>query len=377
MKHIFLSLLALSLLVACHGGGGGVDEGRTYQVSASLEVDSTIVLDHLMLYADSHVGLRADSLIASPQHTLQYEGRTVSLDELYLCSEGGELCRFYAGGGMQVDFTLRSEGGTLTADFTESEGDTINPWLRRHTAELGRMGAADRLRSIDALCHQHPADVRCALLLRDEVESVGDSIGVRRCLGALTDEAKPEWLLSSINQLLAETAPYLQRNRRLSNIKLQVNDSVNFDMSASRSDYLLIYCWADYDPTSLDSLQVLQSLLEEDYDMKRLRMLSLCVGAPDSIWWRRHRGEAKEQRLDALLPAGLSDQRVRQWRITQVPALILVDMYGNQQQRDVWGADLRKALDRVPNKSGFAHTPKPKPVNSNRPKPVIKKSNGR
>ena len=364
MKTIYLNYLCvLALLltvVSCHEGGDAVDEGRDYSVHATVDVDSTVVLDHMVLYADGHASMHEDSLFLSPEHTFEVSRRTLSLDELYLCSDSGELCRFFAAGGMTVQLSLSGRADSLVAHFDDALGDTINPWLQQHIAELDGWKAEQRREVMDSLCHTMPGDLRCALLLRDQVLDLQDSLFVRRCLGALTPEVKPEWLLQSIDVLLAGVSPMSDRMRRLPTSTFVINDSTTYDMQASRVNHLLVYCWADYDQASVDSLQVLFDLVDDEYDMKRLQFLSCCLHAADSASWM----EQVEDVMDVYnvwLPAGLADQRVRAWNVQRVPTLFLLDAYNNIQQRNVWGKDLRNALSRVPNRSGFAHTPKTKP----------------
>lgn len=362
MRHLsfYLYIATFLLLVAaCHQGGDEANSGRTYLVNGSIEADSTMNLDHLMLYADNHASLRSDTLILSAQQTFVYEGRTAGFDEIFLCSDGGELCRFFATGGMEVNLSLREQDGEPIANFSASPSDTINPWITEQVSALESKNIAERKTQLDSLCHKRPTDIRNTLLLRELTEGLNDSLFVRRCLGALADDAKPDWLIKDIDQILLETAPSLKINRRLTSYSWQVSDSTSFDMASSRSDYLLIYCWADYSQTSIDSLKQLSELVAEEYDMKRLMFFSCCLHAQDSAWWNSK--IASIEGKHTLVPAGLSDKRIRSWRVEQMPALILCDMYGNVQQRDVWGQKLREALNRVPNRSGFAHTPKKKP----------------
>lgn len=358
-KYFFLILSLLVGFVACKDGDKEGDEGRTYTVEARFEVDSTVVLDHMVLYADSHVALHEDSLFLSPEGTLSVEHRTLAMDELYLCSDGGELCRFFATGGMDVRIALSGRIDSLVVDFDVAGNDSINPWLQSQTSLLADTTSDARRLVIDSLCHLMPADIRCALLLREEVAALNDSLFVRRCLGALGPQAKPEWLVKSIDDQLIATSSFLDRSRRQSASKFQVNDTTVFDMGATRSDYLLIYCWADYDQASVDSLKLLDQLIDEQYYMKRLSVLTLCLHAADSATWQQQLKDIEGTHV--WLPAGLADARVRVWGVDRVPFLMLCDMYNNQQRRNAWGKDLRDALGRLPNRSGFAHTPKTKP----------------
>lgn len=336
------------------------DEGNNYSIHATFDVDSTVVLDHMVLYADGHASLSSDSLFLTPEHTFTVERRALGLDELYLCSDGGELSRFYVMGGMDVSLHISGTRDSLVVQFEPTETDSINPWLQQQRTAVSQCGEKERSALMDSLCHQMSADVRCALLLREEVESLSDSVFVRRCLGALSAEAKPEWLVKGIDDLLLVNASYLTRsNRRLPAGKFQVNDSTVFDMGASRSDYLLIYCWADYDSTSMDSLKTLVKLIDDDYYMKRLKLFTCCLGAADSAAWQAVVKDVEGTHV--WLPAGVADQRVRNWDLLRVPSVMVCDMYNNQQCRNVWGKELRNALSRIPNRSGFAHTPKTKP----------------
>lgn len=363
MRPLFTSLppylFTFSLLLtACHGGGGGESDGRDYAVQATLATDSTVVLSHMVLYADSHAALREDSLQLSPDSTFRIECSTPGFDELYLCSDGGELCRCFATGGMEVHVRVSGSADSLVVDFEPTDTDSINPWLQQQRGVFAAMTAAERRTTMDSLCHLMPADVRCGLLLRDEATALEDSIAVRRCLGALSGEAKPDWLVRDIEDLLAATSDYMSRTRRMQPAKFEINDSTVYDMGSNRSDYLVIYCWADYDTASVDSLRMLTRLLRDDYEAKRLTLLSCCLGAADSAAWQRRVKGIDGQHV--WLPAGLADLRVRRWGVERVPFVMICDMYNNQQRRDVWGRELREALDRVPNRSGFAHTPKTK-----------------
>lgn len=361
MKHLvfYLYIAFLLLTAACHRGEDEANAGRSYLVNGTIVADSTLELDHLMLYADNHASLRSDTLLLSVQHTFSHEGRTAGFDEIYLCSDGGEIGRFFASGGMEVNLTIDGKDGAPSIAFSASLSDTINPWMAEKLNILNNKTSTEQHTLLDSLCHQDPADIRNTLLLREMTGTINDSVFVRRCLGALADNAKPDWLIKDIDQILFETAPSFKVNRRLNSYNWQTSDSVGFDMGSSRSEYLLIYCWADFDQTSIDSLKSLSNLIADEYDMKRLKLFSCCLHAPDSTWWKNK--IASIDGIHTIVPAGLSDQRIRSWRIQQIPALILCDMYGNVQQKDVWGEKLRESLNRVPNRSGFAHTPKKKP----------------
>ena len=357
MKKLLLlyPIILFLVLATCKDQEGSHSE-RAYTIEGSFDVDSTIVLDHLVLYPDRHTGLLFDSLDLNPQHSFVHLGSTRSLDELYLCSDGGELCRFYATGNVTVSMRLNMAGDSVKATFDSSKGDSINPWLQQQTAFFRTLLGPAKKDAMDSLCHQHTHDIRCGLLLRDQIEVLKDSIFVRRCLGGLADDAKPDWLMKSIDRTLEESSRKPRPSRRLAPCVMHT-DSTNFDFSASRSDYLLIFIWGDYSQSSVDSLKTVANLANDEYDMKRLQLVTICLSAPDSTWWRQQTQGIKG--LHAWLPAGLSDERMRKWDILNVPTVIVCDMYNNQQIRNEWGQRLRAMLGRVPNRSSFTHTPKP------------------
>ena len=356
-KTLPLLVLLLSVLAACKGREGSHVE-RAYTVEGTFDVDSTVILDRLVLYTDRHTELQFDSLDLNAQHSFEHHGSTRGVDELFLCSDGGELCRFYAAGNSGISMKFSVADDSLHVTYDASRGDSINPWLQQHVASFQEMSGSDRKDALDSLCHQFPHDIRCGILLRDQIEVLKDSIFVRRCLGGLADDAKPDWLMKSIDRVLEEASRKPRPSRRLAPCTMPT-DSTTFDFSKSRSDYLLIHIWSDYSQSSIDSLKALAKLFSDEYSPKRLQFVTICLAAPDSTWWRQ-----QTQDLDGLhiwLPAGLSDPRMRRWDIKEVPTVMVCDMYNNQQLRNEWGQRLRATLNRVPNRSSFTHTPKTTP----------------
>ena len=150
-KTLPFLLLTLSALVACKGREGSHAE-RAYTVEGTFNVDSTVVLDHLVLYTDRHTSLGFDSLDLNPQHTFVHTGSTRGLDELYLCSDGGELCRFYATGNAKVSMKMEMAGDSLKATFDPSSGDSINPWLQQQMAHFRTLLGPARKDAIRLRC---------------------------------------------------------------------------------------------------------------------------------------------------------------------------------------------------------------------------------
>lgn len=339
-------------LAAC-GGDKASDQGRTYQVTGRVVADSALLqadsawLSNLVLFADNHSSMRADTIVLDADLSFDCQLGTVGFDELYLCSDAGELCRFYATEGMEVEILLEQKEGGFVPTFSRTNTDSINPWLQAMDRRLDVKSEPQRHNVMDSLVALPDSSLRTTLLLRDHLMQFQDSVYVRRLLGGMAASAKPEWLMQSIEHILNVKSREKSNNRRLSHASLQVlNDSVPFDMSTSRTDYLLLCFWADFSEASVDSLKTLSSLLKKDYAEKRVRLVTCCLHAPDSTWWKQQVSDLEGQHT--WLQGGMSDPRIVSWGVPGAPFLILADMYNNQTQRNVWGESLRKALDRLP-----------------------------
>lgn len=352
MKKTFLLyniifFLILSAVSACKKSEHNEEEGGTYLVSGCVVCDSTMSLDSLLLYVDNHNSLRIDTIVPDDTFRFTRQYHTKGLDELVLCCDSGELCRFYAAEGMVVHFLLDVSKSEVRAIFEADENDTINAWLQQMSKNFASWSEFQRKDQLDALIADRDTSIRTTLLLRDHVMEFNDSVYVRRFLGGQAASAKPQWLIQSIEHLLDEKSFTKNRTRRLPAASFEMkDDSVLFNMAESRSDYLLIYLWADYSKASIDSLKVLSKLIGEKYEDKRLKFMTCCLHTPDSAWWSQQ--VLKQPGMHTWVKGGMSDPRMKDWGIRQTPSVILLDMYNNQQQRDVWGETLRKALDRLP-----------------------------
>ncbi len=348
---VLLSLL--SVIVSCSGAGEGQQElMRTYQVRGCVETDSTLVLDRLLLFADSHDTLCVDTIVLDATHRFTCQFQTDGLDELYLCSDSLELCRFYAEPGMEVDFTVSMGHEGQRTQFLLSPTDTINAWLQAMDSLFVDASLPRRRSVLDSIITQAGnSSLRTTLLLRDHMCDVADSIFVRRLLGGLPAEAKPEWLIRSIDNMF-DTFFFSfdkTRSRRMAASSFVLNDTTTFCMSDSRSDYLLVYFWSDFSQESVDSLLMLDKLIKKDFADRRLQVLTCCLHAADSAAWKHQVEKVDGQHV--WLHASFGDPRIAAWDVHSVPAFMLLDMYNNLQQRNQWGRELRRSLDRVPEKS--------------------------
>lgn len=352
MKKLIFNILvifALALLGACGRKGDSQDQGRTYRVTGRFEADSLTVSDSLMLYADNHRSLRVDTIVLDAAHSFVSEFRTVGFDELYLCGNEGELCRFYATEGMEVAFSVSRSDDGLEARFEPTPTDSINAWMQVMDSLFSDQKESRRHEIMDSLVAARDTSLRPALLLRDHLMEFEDSVYVRRLLGGLVASAKPEWLMKSIEHLLDEKSALKDRSRRYKAVSFDMkNDSVLFNFGDSRTDYLLVCFWADFSPESADSLKMLSKLLKENYAEKRLQLVTCCLHASDSAWWTGQLADMPGRHT--WVKGGFSDPRISDWNIQQVPSVLLLDMYNNQQQRNAWGEKLRKSLDRIPKK---------------------------
>lgn len=351
---IMMSVSALAFLCSCGLGGESKDDGRAYLVKGTVSLDSAWVANgKLVLFSDNHRSLQQDTIELSKDRMFEFEGHTNGIDELYLCGEKGELCRFYVSGDMEVNLSvIATEAEGVKVKFLGEQRDSINNWLAEKASLFEGQSASICRLLMDSLIKEAPSDIRVTLLLRDKMPQIEDSLYIRQCLGSLKDEAKPDWMKMSIDQKLnvMGSGKKINLSRRLLAPVFEMKDTT-IDLSATRSDYMLVVLWADYSKPSIDTLRAYANLIASEYDHKRVSFLSCCLHAEDSAMFR-----IRTNFLDGnhtWVKGGFSDMRMRAWNIQEVPSVILMDMYCNQMQKNVWGADLRKALDRIPNRVGY------------------------
>lgn len=348
----FLLITSLCGLWSCSKGEDSEKVGTPYVVKGTVMLDSSWVVNNkLVLFADNHRALKKDTIDLTPEGGFEFEGHALGLDELFLCGEQGEICRFYASGGMEINLsvTASADNGVKT-QFLVSPKDSINGWLQENKDNMNS-DASECRQILESKIAANPMDIRVALLLRDKLELINDSLYVRQTLGSLKDEAKPAWLKKSFDATLSAIGSGKNTyNRRLLNAAFETRDTI-IDLATSHSDYMLVCFWADYSKPSVDTLRTLANLISSEYEGKRVSFMSCCLHAEDSAMWN-----IRTKFLDGQhtwVKGGFSDARMRAWKIQEVPSVILMDMYCNQMQKNVWGGELRRALDRVPNRIGY------------------------
>lgn len=349
--HIFLLFFILSWhLVSCSSNAEHSSESE-YNVQLSLATDSTVVADSMYIFIDNHQDISVDTLLLSENRSATYTGTTEGIDELFLLSHNGiELCHFYAIAGGNVDINISGKADSLVIDYT-SPSDTINSWLQNlKTATDSTITLSDLAhKTLDSLRNCGETELRTTLLLRDLMPDLRDSIYVRRYLGGIPNDAKPEWLIKSIDHQYPQLRSTSDKGR-LTAAQFQMQDTLIAINTSSRSDYMLLYFWADYSQQSVDSLKALTKRIKKKYSDKRLMLLTFCISAPDSTWWN-NQVDSLDFGHHTLLPGGFADHRIADWAIDKVPYTLITDMFTNIQNRDIWDEELTKALTRIPKRT--------------------------
>lgn len=340
MKSI-LSFLAVCVcmvtLGSCSGSQRKVVEGSPYTLTGTLWQDSTTVDSVVTLIIDRHelsFTLDDDSIpvyqeieIPVVDGHFSYKGNApVDVDELYLYDQHNHVVRFYAASGADLEVNVLQDG------TIEQRGvDTTN--------------------------------LVAALILRDSIPYLSDSLYVRRILGRMPESAKPNWLIRSFDQMLDQKARVMGRNTRLPRVNLVTPDTI-FPVLGSRIESLLLLFWSCENAASMDSLQNLKSIAQ-DYGLyqyaesfvssksttrriraHRIQTLSVCMYAPDSVTWKSAIEGIPGHH--AILPGGYAHPLATTCDVTQLPSVVLVDRFGNYQISNVWGNELYQWLDKTP-----------------------------
>lgn len=351
MKYLFV-ILFVSLLTACQSKPSqpAATDNFDYHIHAQISLDSTLLSSPLVLLSDQHTKLVVDTVLRSPQGEVTFDGRTVGSCEVYLCTEGMELCRFFVLGGMTVDLALSMEGGAPVATYHYTATDSLNPWLSSTLQALQLLSVAQRKQTVDSLVKRYPQHLSSTLLLREVIPLVDDSVFVRRALGTLQDEAKPDWVIKSIDDRLAARSLATSTTRsRIRNAVFTCADSTTLNLDDARSEYLLLCFWSAAVPASVDTLRAYTHLMQKDLANKRVSLLSCCVYAKDSAQWLQTVRTLAGRHT--LLPAGFATPSLSQWGIRTLPDVVLCDMYGNvfyHQASEV--RPLKDEYRRIPNK---------------------------
>lgn len=382
MRSVLISTIfsftLIFLFAACGKGSGDVSaeiKGQ-YQVRGLLSVADSV--DHIIVIADHHSCADCDTVAVAADGSFTYLGETSSIDELLLCLPNGETGRLYAVADGEYEVSV----DTLS-QLAFAAGDTLNGWLQERNPLFADSIAMDiRRAAMDSLCRTCASDVRAALLLREHLLSLQDSIFVRRCLGRLKPEAKPGWLVSSIDYLLTlkgrQPSTLRERLKPLPSWWCWQDSAVYYSLEQSRSESVVLYFWADYDSVSIDSLKMFRQLADQyglydrlgHFDRKkghlprRIELVSVCLHAADSAAWKEVIASVPGKHC--LRQAGFSDVSVSAWRVGKVPCTLVLDRFSTQLGHDIWGKELRQQLDRA-----AVNTDKPKEKTETPSEPVV------
>jgi hypothetical protein len=320
----------------------------TFEGSYDSSADSTARRQALYLSIDDHYRphtdtlpgeavrqLRVDTLRPTADGHFRWEGQTRDVAELYLQHPVGSTRHFYAAAGGHYRLTLDRHGApTFAAE------DSLNGWLHT-TVEQLRSLSGDTLRTtLDSLCRVEASEVRTALLLREMVATVRDTLFLRRCLGHLTPEAKPQWLMETIDRQMDrrfETSfdGTMKRNFLLYN---QKGEKVN--LSTLNRSAQLYYFWADYDAPSEAPLKRMEAW------HKKVGIVSICLHAADSAAWRKADVSAADHKV--WLRDGLNHPLLRAWGIDRSGTFFLISPSAKLLYRGTQESELRQQIDSLP-----------------------------
>lgn len=355
VKNILAIIITLLFVAGCNGSFKSGPKAGDYNISGSISVDSAYYDEDIHLFIDKHDSI-VHVMLPVLHGNFAYKGRTSDLDELFIVSGHGQTANFFAAAGSQIKITIDKEGRT-----TFAEEDELNRSIQEVIDRFDTITTLTKGQYLDTICKNYSNSVIAGILLRDRMQMVEDSMYLRQCLGRLSDEAKPEWVLKAIEQQFDAPPVKLRKNKRLaplSTFKTAV-DSVEFDVSASRQNAMYLYFWADYNPLSVDSLQMLKPLAEhfglhEYFDTfsekgrrpKRIDMLTICLHAADSASWLQSIKGLPGTHV--LLQDGFSNKTMLGWKINKVPYNIIIDRFSNVQDSYVWGTELQTVFERMP-----------------------------
>jgi hypothetical protein len=269
---------------------------------------------------------RVDSLRPDASGRYAWEGASRDVAEVYLTTPSGDVCTLLAAAG--EDYTWTYNQSAITAS------DTLNAWMQRTLADLqGRSKEACR-QGLDSLCRAD-STLRAALLLRQLLPTVSDTLFLRRCLGHLPAAAKPAWLMYDIDRRMderfqTEYSGILKRNYKFSDAQGE-----RFNFSSLNRGNLLVYFWADYDAPSVAALRRLKSK-----DAK-IKVMTFCLHAADSAAWRKSIASVEGRHV--WLADGLNHPMLRTWGITRPGVYLLL-------------TSSARVLYRGLDEKGFAHS---------------------
>lgn len=380
-SFLLLLLSALSLLGGCMGFHS--DESgsapRPVRLSGRIWQDSVRHDSVMQLWIDRHGELLHYELPVS-RGSFSWQGETNDIDELRLFDTRGGSWHMYGGPNWELEIEIDSLGRLVHLG-----SDTVNTWLA-DMDELMRSTDSKSLRIhwLDSTCRADTGALRCALLLLRMLPQVEDSIMVRRLQGSLSAKAQPAWMVTRLEEYL-DAASRIQSGR-LPDFSFVSPDTVFRTHEIGYTGKMFLF-WAAWDSVSVDSMRSVTRRVARDFGLygekavksrhsKRMEIATVCLSATDSARWQSLLRDVPGRH--ALYPAGFSDPRVRKWKISTVPYIVVIDAYGNVYGQDVWGEKLDRELSRfadvIPKKTdavkGKTHLKSHSTRNRNKVKPL-------
>lgn len=366
MKKLLLKntgiILSLLLLVACGGGNGDDERGTSYTIEGTLWQDSLSADTILYLLANHHTaGVEQVELsVVDGTFAWQYQSDSTleMVDELILSTpRRGCLAHLYVGNGDQLHVEVDSLGKTVCSDR-----DSLNIWLQETVNLCENMHVTQARKYVDSICSNEGNLLRSSLLLREATYLVNDSLFVRRNLGHLSEEVKPAWIISAIEEQLDQRWQEMKRGSRIPAFEVQYGDSAEtYQHMQGAIESLVLYFWADYDSASIDSLHLFKDI-SRDFGLytdgkgfyneksktkrskpRRIELVSLCLHAQDSAAWRETVKDLPGKHV--WLQAGFADPVAQYCYLKELPTLIFFDRYSDCRGLNVWGEDLYKVLE--------------------------------
>ena len=357
IKALFLLIISLYSVASCSKSDSEGNARDAYNVAGSIFQDSASADADLRLFVDKH-GRFEEVTLPVLKGRFAYKGSTSGIDELFLVDDKGNVVSFFAKAGSEIDMTIDSLGQAVFGGK-----DSLNMMYYQLVAQFEECDDSQRGDFLDSVCYTYRTSIVPALLIRDRMQLLNDSVRLRQCLGRITNEGKPQWLVNSLEQRFDNGGQKMKRSLRLNPLPKfgTDNDTVFVDFSETRTNSMYIYFWADYSQESVDSLKMLVPMAkyyglhnyldeyvkkEKTRRPKRVDIMTVCLHAADSAEWKKAIDQLPGYHV--LLQSGFSDPAMKSWKITTVPYNIIIDRFSNVQDSYLWGKDLRNALEKTP-----------------------------
>lgn len=363
LTTLIILIISLFSVASCSNSNSEVEDSDSYSVAGQIASDSASVDTDLKLFIDKHGSLVEETLPVL-KGKFAYKGKTEAVDELFLIDDKGRAIKFFAHAGSHIELNIDQSGSPSFGNR-----DSLNLLYHQLVSEFEACSQSNRSQYLDSVCQLYRHSLAPALLIRDRMQLLNDSVHLRQCLGRISEAAKPSWLSDDLEERFDKSGLRLVKNSRLAPLsKFRTDiDTLFVNFNETRQNAMYVYFWADYNQPSVDSLQMLTPLAryyglheyldeyvktEKSRRPKRVDILTICLHAADSATWRKSIEGLPGRHV--LLQSGFSHSTIKSWKVTTVPYNIIVDRFSNVLDSYLWGQDLREAIDKTP--SNFSVT---------------------